>query len=106
MRLKARGSHRILAEDFHQGVHRRDTLERGPASQHLVEDRTERINVRGRTRLLGPSLGLLRRDIARRSHDLPGLGVAVFLEPLGEPEIGDLGRAIRREQTFDGFRSR
>ena len=43
--------------------------------------------------------GLLGGHVAGRAHDLAGLGLAaVRLEPLGQAEVGDLGRAVGVEQ--------
>ena len=44
-------------------------------------------------------LGLLGGHVAGRAHDLAGLGLALLdFEPLGQAEVGDLGRAVAVEQ--------
>ncbi len=70
-----------------------------PAGEHLVEDRSQRIDVGRRADLAGQSLRLLGGHVAGRPHDLAADGVAILdLQPLGQAEVGDLRRAVGVEQ--------
>ncbi len=78
---------------------RRLPSKRRPSGEHLVEQDAERIDVRGRPDRSCLSDHLLRGHVARspepRTAQRQGLP---FVEVPRQPEIGDLGRAIGREQ--------
>ena len=77
-----------------QGDQRRVVLERRPAGEQLVEDGAQRINVGGGADLLGPARRLFGGHVAGRAEDEAGGGLDAFAAPLGEAEVGDLGRAF------------
>ncbi len=103
-RLEPRRRDRILGDDHQQSFRGAGTLERGTASNDLVEDGTERINIGA-----GPDLsifpaGLLGSHVAGRAHHLAGDRLAFFdVQPLGQAEVGDLGRALDVEQDIRRF---
>ena len=75
------------------GVQRRRRPERRPAGEHLVQDRSEGVDVGGGTDVL-LGLGLFGGHVAGRAHDGAGLRqAAAALDVLGQAEIGDLRRA-------------
>src|SRR5262249_60736841 len=83
---------RLLVQHRQDGVQRRGPLEGGPAGEQLVQDRPQRVDVRGRAELTALAAGLLGGHVAGRADDLAGLGpVALLVEALGEAEVGDLG---------------
>ena len=93
--LQPAGRHRLLVQHLHDRLHRRDALERRAAGQQLVEDRAQGVDVRGRADRLALAPGLLGRHVVGRPEDLTGLRLARLAEPLGEPEVGDLGDGSR-----------
>ncbi len=69
-------------------------LNGGRPIKQLVKDRAQRINVRGRTDLAVMPLRLFGRHVTRCAENGAGLRVARFtIDPLGQPEIRDLGRS-------------
>ena len=91
--------HRVVVDDLADGLHRRLALEWRTAGEHLVKDRTQGVDVGRRTDVPALPARLLGGHVAGRAHDLAGLGVAVVrVDPLGQAEVGDLGRAVRGEQ--------
>ncbi len=72
---------------------------RRPARQQLVQDRPQGVHVGRRPDRVLLAPGLLRRHVARRAHGHAAYGQpAVALQPSGQAEIGDLGRAVGGEQ--------
>ena len=70
--------------------------ERRPAGEQLVQDRPQAVDV-GRRRQPLLAAGLLRGHVRRRADDRPGLRQAgVALDPLGQPEVGDVRLCRRR----------
>ena len=98
-RLEPRRRHHLLVDDLPEGLHDRRGLEGGPAGEHLVEDRSQRVDVGRRADLAGQPLRLLGGHVAGRPHHLAADGLAVLdLQPLGQAEVGDLRRAVGVEQ--------
>ena len=94
-RVELARRHGLIGDHLEDGVERRARAERRPAGYHLVEQRTQRIDIRGRPNILAG--GLLRGHVAGRAQDGPGLGqMALRLHGLGQTEVGDLGRAQER----------
>ena len=94
---QARRGHDLVVDHLADRLDRGLALERRAAGQHLVEDRPQGVDVGGRPDVPGMAAGLLGRHVAGRAHDLAGLGLpAVRLQPLGQPEVGDLGDAVAR----------
>ena len=104
---------RLLLEDRRHRFSRRLPLERRAAREHLAEDRSEREDV-------GPlvdrrAAGLLRRHVADRADDRPGLGVAATVASamfvsrgdgrpcLGQAEVENLDPAVLRDQDVVGL---
>ena len=78
--------------DLVEDLHRARGLERGPAGEHLVQGGTQGVDVGGGANLVDLPPGLLGGHVAGRADHLAGEGVAVGdFEPLGQPEVGDLG---------------
>ena len=73
--------------------------ERRPTGQQFVQDRAERIDIGRHAGLSDVARRLLGCHIARRADQRLGLGQATApADELGEPEIGDLGHPILREE--------
>ena len=75
------------------------TGERRAPGDHLVHHDAERVEVAARIRL--GSLGLLGREVRRRTHHRPGLREVRLgrgIERPGDAEVGDLHRAVRADQ--------
>ena len=83
--------------------------ERTCASQRLVHDHAKGVEVRARGGR--GARQPLRREIGRRAEQLTSerddaggpRRVAVLLDALGDPEVGDLGTALRGDQDVPGF---
>ena len=95
---------RLLFADLSQGLIDRVSVKRRPASQQFVENGPQPVDV-GRGRDLGMMAGdLLGGHVRRSAQDETGLGqTAVGVDALGEPEIGDMRRAMFVEQNVRGF---
>ena len=86
-------------DDQADRLHHRLALEGGTTGQDLVKDRAQRVDVGRRADVLGSSHGLLGSHVAGRAHDVAGLGlVIVRFQPLGQPEVGDLGCAVSGQE--------
>jgi hypothetical protein len=97
--------HRLLGPHLHQGVQHRGSLEGRPAREHLVQDRSQRVDVCRRTDLLALALRLFGGHVTGRPHDDPAVGLMhVEVELLGEAEVGDLGyrplSVVRCQSSF------
>ena len=92
--------HRFLFQHEQQRIDRVRGLERRPAGEQFVEDRAERVDVRGRREFLPPR-GLLGGHVARRADHRAGAREARrAVDLLGETEVGH----FRKQET--GNRSR
>ena len=99
LRHQPRRRHRLAPLDLLQGLQRRGGPERRPAGQQLVEDRPQGVDVRRRARLPGLTAGLLGGHVAGRAHDQVGPRQGrLAVQHLGQAEVGDLGRAVGRQQ--------
>ena len=99
---------RILLQDRRDRVARRVPLERPLAREHLVQDRSEREDVRAV--IHGQAAHLLGRHVAHRAHHRPRLRVARArrrvrlllrsngLRLLRQPEVQDLDVAVLRDE--------
>ncbi len=97
-RQELRGGHRLGVADQVERVQDRRPPERRPAGEHLVERGPQGVLVGGRPGLLGPAR-LLGGHVAGRAEDRPAARLGrVGLQPLDQPEVGDLGRPVAREQ--------
>ena len=65
---QARWSDRLMGHDLAQGLQGRFRLERRPAGEQLVEDRTQGVDVGRRPDRLVPAGRLLRRHVAGRAQ--------------------------------------
>ena len=76
-------------------------LERDLAGEHLVEHDAQRVEVR----LAGDRLAerLLGRDVVGRAEHAPVGGQPLLVERAGDPEVGDLGRALLVDQDVLGL---
>ena len=103
---------RLLLQDRVHRLDRRPALECPPARQHLVEDASEREDVRPRVGRL-PS-HLLGRHVTDGPEESPGVRglrerrrlrvVALRDQPLlGEPEVEDLHAPVRRDEEVLGL---
>ena len=82
------------------------TQERWPAGEQLVEDRAERVDVRGRPDLLMSGRRLLRGHVAGRADDdAARRQIAGQIEPLHQAEVGDLGLVANRFIRAQGDRA-
>ena len=98
-RLQPRRWHRIGRLDMFQCLEDRCRLEGGAAGQHLIEDRSQRVDVGSRADRPGQALDLLWGRIARGPYEDPRLRQArVGLERLGQPEVHDLGGLVVLQQ--------
>lgn len=99
-----RGTQRLgLACQLGGGKHIRGH-ERRAASEHLVKDRADGVDVRGGGHVAEPSGNGLRSHIARASNDLPGLSQLRRIAcPLAKAEVGDAQPAIGIAQYVGGF---
>ena len=96
-----RRRHRLGGLDQLEGLDNRRPLERRPSGQQLVEDRPERVGVRGAAYLARLPLGLLGGHVAGRAHDDAGpRQAAVDGQALGEAEVRDLGRLLPGQQDI------
>jgi len=91
-----RGAH-VLGDHRHGIV----AKEGGAPRHHLVEHRSERIEI-------APRIGraahrLLRRDVGDRADEHALLGEARLVEGYGEPEIPELRRPVAREPDVLGL---
>ena len=75
--------------------------EGGAAGQHLVEDGPEGVHVRRPAGVRGAALRLLRGHVARGAEDRLRIGqgrrcplAGLRIQPLGQAEVGDPGRAV------------
>ncbi len=100
LELELRWRHRLLLEDLDDGLHRRRPFERRPAGEHLVEDRSQGIDVGRGAHVLGLPSGLLGRDVAGRAQDLSGFGGSVLLQVFGQAEIRDLESTVPGEKDI------
>jgi hypothetical protein len=85
----------LLRRDLDDHVKLRLALERGPAGQALVQDLPHRVHVRSRAEQLGAGGGLLRGHVGGRAGAAAG---RVAVQLAGQAEVGDLGRAVGRQQ--------
>ena len=83
--LSRDGGDRVLRDDLLHRLRRRLRPERRPAREQLVEDRPQRVDVRGRPDLARPALGLLGGHVARRPHRGAGLGQRRTRPPAAGP---------------------
>jgi hypothetical protein len=66
--------------------------------EDLVEDRSQRVDFGGRRDVGGRAGRLLGRHVIGSAHDVAGARQArLALHQLGQPEVGDLGDTILRE---------
>jgi hypothetical protein len=68
-----------------------------------VEDGAQGVDVAGRPDLLALAAGLLGGHVGRRAHEGARRGLADVIEPLRQPEVGDLWRAVIRQQDVVGL---
>ncbi len=103
-RDQPRGGDRLDRLDLLERLQQRGGLERRPAGQQLVQDRAQRIHVRGRSDVPGVAPGLLGRHVAGRAQHRIGLRQPrLDVQRLGQPEVGDLGRAVDLHQDIAGL---
>ena len=74
------------------------------SAQHFVEHRSQGVDVRGGADHLGPALGLLRGHVVRQTAagTAPLFLLRVVLQQPPQPEAGDPGHALRRQQDVVG----
>ena len=112
--VRRREVRRFLAQDRRHRLRRRVAVERADAREHLVQDRSEREDVRALVR--GLALDLLGRHVAERSHDDAGLGrgggrrqvrllraLVLVLRQLRETEVEDLDPPVVRQKQVLGL---
>jgi hypothetical protein len=97
---------RLVVELAHQQRHRRvGVMERMPAREHLVRDQAGRVEVDLRGDLA--TADLLGRNVCRGADDLARRGAEVghadLPDRLGDPEVGDLCVAVRRDEHVLGL---
>ncbi len=86
---EARRGNRLDAGNLRQQRDDRVALERRPAGQAFVKDRSEGIDVRGRADVLSPGR-LFRGHVTRRAEQFPGAREVALIEPLDHAEVGHL----------------
>ncbi len=84
----------------HEGFGYALALIRRSAGQGLVEDGTEGVDIRQRPDGAVLPLGLLGSHVTGRANDLAGEGLPLFLQTLGQPEVGNLGGAVGAKQDI------
>ena len=102
--LEGRRERRSLVHVF---IGHRDRIlrfERLAAREHLVEDASERVDVR--TMIHRITSSLLGRKIARGSEDRRGVRDALPIEASSDPEVHQLRAAVGVSITLPGFTSR
>jgi hypothetical protein len=101
-RVEPRGRGRVVLVDLAERLQDRRAQERRPAGEALVEDGAQRPDVTRRpdVRL---ALCLFGGHVTGCAQDGPGGGQAGIVGPLGEAEVGDLGRAVAGEQHVGGL---
>ncbi len=97
-RVQQPGRDRFLGHHLHYSVERRCRLERRPAGQAFIQDCPQGINVARGPQLLDLAIGLLGSHVARCAQDGAGRRHARGAELPCQAEVGDLGRAVLREQ--------
>ena len=98
-RHESRRGDRVVVNDLADGVDWRLAHEGRTAGEHLVEDRTQGVDVGRRPDVLRLPARLLGGHVAGRAHDLTGRGLlAVRFQPFGQTEVGDLGHAVGGEE--------
>ena len=75
--------------------------ERDVPDEHLVEDDAERVDVGLAVDLVAERL--LGRDVVRRAEDAAVGRQALLLERAGDPEVGDLRRALLVDEDVLGL---
>lgn len=94
----------VLGDQLPDGLRRRRRPERRSARQQFVQDRSQSMDVDGGTQRLRPGLGLLGGHVAGRPDRGAGPGeVGLAIQPPGQPEIADLGRAVGGEEDIGRF---
>src|SRR5262249_48621950 len=99
VRLQMAWGERVARLHLEEGLQRRLGYERRPTGAQFVQDGPERVDVRGRADLLRLAGRLLRGDIVGRAQDRAALRLnPAANQELGQPEVGDLGHAVRRQE--------
>ena len=99
-----RRGHGVLRANHVERVQHRSSLERRAAGQELVEDGAQGILVGGGPYLLGIAPRLFGSHVAGRAQDRARACLTrIALQPLHQPEIGDLGSAVGREEDIARF---
>ena len=108
LRLEAAERQRLVGLHLPQRLQGVVAAEGGPAREHLVEDGAQGVNVRRRADGPGIARRLFRSHVAGRSEDRTGLRLAGMdgelerlAHELGQAEVGDLRREVRRQKTED-----
>ena len=101
--LRTLGLHvrELLAHVLHRDRHLVLPPERDLAGEHLVEHDAERVQVRLAGH--GTAEGLLGRDVVGRAEDPAVRGESLLVQCAGDPEVGDLGRALLVDQDVLGL---
>ena len=89
------GGSRLLFDDLPQRLRRRVRPEWRPSRQRLVQNRPQRVDVRGRSDRVRQAQGLLGGHVVRRAQrDAASGQPRPIVQPPGQPEVGDLGGAV------------
>src|SRR5262249_11927720 len=95
----APGRYGLLGAHLPQCAQGGGGVERRAAREQLVQDGAQGVNVGSRTNLLRLPRRLFRRHVARRAEQrLTPARADVGIQDLGQTEIGDLRRAVGRQQ--------
>ena len=102
--LEQRRGHRLLVPDHVESFDDRRSLKGWATREQLVEDCAQGILVRGRPHGLALAPGLFGSHVARRTQDRAATSLSrVALQPLHQPEVGDLQGAIGGQEDIGRF---
>ncbi len=96
------GRQRLLLQNQEDRVECRGGLERRSSGEHLVEDRTQAVDIAGRSDpAAAASHHLFGRHVARRSHDgSRGRKAGTGIKPLGQAEVGHVRPALEVDEDI------
>ncbi len=104
MGFVTRRPHRLAEAHAQERLHWRAAGKRRLPRQHLVQHRSERIDVGCRAESVVRAFGLFGRHVVGRADDLAGLRMRIaLLVQQGQPEVGDLGFAAVIQEDVAGF---